>query len=304
MKPTNKKPHDIFEELGKIFTPVNLEEVVNKFNNGDLQNDADKHLLADEMIIEKFEDDIDGETQYNLRVNDDGYFYYSEADRDFDFARAKGLFTKWLTPPVKEELTYKVVNNLHEMDFYTDSKEEAEKVFKEYVAEYGDGIRLYEALKPDNEDDAPEWETIDCFDADEEDMQEYTPERNYTKGKWMFDGVECIVSDTGKIIADIRPCNHDGEELEGLIFNENKEQAEANASRIVECVNGWDALNYKLTGKEKAIEILFKENDRVRKEIEELKKGLNNIILESSEWDSPSHNRITEMATELLNRLK
>ena len=66
----------------------------NKFNNGDLERDAEKHLRADEIIIEKWQDNIQGETQYNLRVNDDGYFYYNEWDRNSDYARAKGLFTK------------------------------------------------------------------------------------------------------------------------------------------------------------------------------------------------------------------
>ena len=64
-----------------------------KFNNNDLQNDAEKHLRADEIIIEKWQDNIQGEAQYNIRVNDDGYFYYNEIERDFDYARAKALLT-------------------------------------------------------------------------------------------------------------------------------------------------------------------------------------------------------------------
>ncbi len=64
------------------------------FNNNDLQRDTEKHLRADEIIIRKWEDDIQGETQYSLSVNDDGYFYYNESERDNDYIHAKDLFTK------------------------------------------------------------------------------------------------------------------------------------------------------------------------------------------------------------------
>lgn len=63
-----------------------------KFNNNDLQHDSEKHLRADEMTIKKWNDN--GSPKYNLSVNDDGYFYHHESDRDFDFANAKRLFTK------------------------------------------------------------------------------------------------------------------------------------------------------------------------------------------------------------------
>jgi hypothetical protein len=66
------------------------------------------------------------------------------------------------------KMTYKVTTNYADKDFYTDSKEEALKVFAEYVNEWNDGIRLYEADKSEGNDDEPiEWDIIESFDADD-----------------------------------------------------------------------------------------------------------------------------------------
>jgi hypothetical protein len=90
-------------------TPVKnkINKMKKTFNNNDLNNDAEKHLRADEMIIEKWQDNIQGETQYNLRVNDDGYFYYNESDRDFDYANAQRLFTSYNHDVVKDKAVQK-----------------------------------------------------------------------------------------------------------------------------------------------------------------------------------------------------
>lgn len=66
-----------------------------------------------------------------------------------------------------QPLTYKVVCNFIDLDFYTDDKTEAEAKFKEYVKDYGDGIRLYEAINPIANDEAPDWDTVDSFDAED-----------------------------------------------------------------------------------------------------------------------------------------
>lgn len=62
------------------------------------------------------------------------------------------------------DMTYKVSCNIYDNDFYTDSAKEARSVFNNYVADYGDGVRLYEAVKPKSNDAEIEWEIIDCHD--------------------------------------------------------------------------------------------------------------------------------------------
>ncbi|MBP7109739.1 MAG: hypothetical protein KBA90_14360 [Chitinophagaceae bacterium] len=82
-------------------TPVKETE---QFFNGDLQMDAEKHLRTDNFEIKKDEAENDGELMYYLDVNDDSYFYHNESDRDFDYARAKRLFTKKPAPtPTSKE---------------------------------------------------------------------------------------------------------------------------------------------------------------------------------------------------------
>ena len=88
-------------ELPAPSTPVKETE---QFFNGDLQMDAEKHLRTDNFEIKKDEAENDGELMYYLDVNDDSYFYHNESDRDFDYARAKRLFTKSPTPTSKEGL--------------------------------------------------------------------------------------------------------------------------------------------------------------------------------------------------------
>ena len=64
----------------------------NVFNNNQLKFDTEKHLIADDITIEKWGENIEGELQYNVRVNDDVYFYFNESERDFDYAMANSLF--------------------------------------------------------------------------------------------------------------------------------------------------------------------------------------------------------------------
>lgn len=89
------------KDVDELFTPVKETE---QFFNGDLQMDAEKHLRTDNFEIKKDEAENDGELMYYLDVNDDSYFYHNESDRDFDYARAKRLFTKSPTPTSKEGL--------------------------------------------------------------------------------------------------------------------------------------------------------------------------------------------------------
>lgn len=63
----------------------------------------------------------------------------------------------------------------------------------------------------------------------------------HTQGEWKFDGIECILCND-EVIADIRPCNHDGEEVEKQVFNRSKGEAIANAEIICKAVNERQAL--------------------------------------------------------------
>ena len=76
-----------------------------KFYNGDLQTDAGKHLRADNIVISKSVEKNDTSKVYYLDINDNSYFYYSQSERDFDFANAKRLFTKNLKP-CKQKKTF------------------------------------------------------------------------------------------------------------------------------------------------------------------------------------------------------
>lgn len=72
----------------------------------------------------------------------------------------------------KKKLTYKVVCDFNDNDFHTDQYDTARDIFNEYREEYGDGIRLYEAETPEEDDESPEWEIIDWHDKDEEPKDE------------------------------------------------------------------------------------------------------------------------------------
>ncbi len=62
------------------------------------------HLRSVNFDIKNGEAENDGELMYYLDVNDDSYFYHNESDRDFDYARAKRLFTKKPAPtPTSKE---------------------------------------------------------------------------------------------------------------------------------------------------------------------------------------------------------
>jgi hypothetical protein len=77
---------------------------------------------------------------------------------------------------MKRKLTYKVVCNLYDHDFYTDDYDEAKKIFEQYKKDYGDGIRLYEAIDTGNDDDPFDWDIIDSFDEDDNDWEPPDPE--------------------------------------------------------------------------------------------------------------------------------
>jgi len=63
--------------------------------------------------------------------------------------------------------TYKVECFYDVKPFYTDDKKQAQDVFNQFKLEYGDGIRLYEGIKPDNQNEEIKWQTIDLYDEKE-----------------------------------------------------------------------------------------------------------------------------------------
>jgi hypothetical protein len=63
-----------------------------------------------------------------------------------------------------EPLTYKIVCLLNDASFYTDDESKALATFEQFKNDYGDGIRLYEALKSGNPDDMIDWNVMDYFD--------------------------------------------------------------------------------------------------------------------------------------------
>lgn len=74
--------------------------------------------------------------------------------------------------------------------------------------------------------------TLEYLNEEKPDCYTLMPIDNittHTAGKFHFDGVELILSENGEVIADIRSCNHYGEELEDLVFNRDQEEAQANA---------------------------------------------------------------------------
>jgi len=145
--------------------------------------------------------------------------------------------TKDEQPP----LTYKVVNNLYEMDYYTDDKEEAYKVYKQYVSDYGDGIRLYEAEKTNDDEDPAEWELIEAFDEPYgEDLEDAQPPTEAEMGEGFTGGENWTVTNSNHpdyldIDGDIRICSIDiSEEIlteQGITI----EEAKSIASLISSC---------------------------------------------------------------------
>lgn len=76
----------------------------------------------------------------------------------------------------EDAMTYKVVCNINDKDFYSDDKDRAYEVFNQYKDDYGDGIRLYHAARPEAEDEAPEWEVLDYYDEGDDDWEAPEPE--------------------------------------------------------------------------------------------------------------------------------
>lgn len=161
------------------------------------------------------------------------------------------------------ELTYKVLCNFGE-PFYTDDKGEAERKFQELQAEYGDGIRMYEAEKNKGKDDEEiEWEIIDCFDADdyEETNEPPTqPVKESAGDEWSLKGLAIGLNSSEESVQII---NHAGNHVATVEIY----PTEANAKRIVEAVNGWDQ---QITNYDK----LWKEYESLKAINEEMKEAL------------------------------
>ena len=181
------------------------------------------------------------------------------------------------TPTSKEGLTYKVECLDNSTAHYTHDKKEAYEVYAKFIIDFGDTIRLYEAPMPINDHDAPEWETIDCFDADEEDMQEHT------KGE-----LKCFkngLSKTGEYCLEI----NEGNILIGRVIGEEVEpqQIVANAERIAMCWNGWDKVN--------------KERDELKNVLLAYKNMVGNTGYSIAKEQAKD---LYAISTELLNRIK
>lgn len=76
------------------------------------------------------------------------------------------------TPTSKEGLTYKVECLDNSTAHYTHDKKEAYEVYAKFIIDFGDTIRLYEAPMPINDHDEIDWETIECYDVDENESKE------------------------------------------------------------------------------------------------------------------------------------
>lgn len=62
------------------------------------------------------------------------------------------------------------------------------------------------------------------------------PSKNVA-GALKFDGLECIMNDKDEIVADIRSCNHEGEELKNLLFNRSKKESVKMAKELIRRYN-------------------------------------------------------------------
>ncbi len=92
--------------------------------------------------------------------------------------------TKAPTPTSKEGLTYKVECLDNSTAHYTHDKKEAYEVYAKFIIDFGDTIRLHEAPMPINDHDEIDWETIECYDVDENESKEGLEDRGFTPGEW------------------------------------------------------------------------------------------------------------------------
>lgn len=103
----------------------------------------------------------------------------------------------------------------------------------------------------------------------------------HTKGKWEYNGRRIMSNEVA--IATLHKMNPKND------FTPTKKEAEANAQRIVECVNGWDKLeseNAKLKSDVTSSLALSTARsirvDELTEQVEKLKGALNNAIQDIS----------------------
>lgn len=72
------------------------------------------------------------------------------------------------------DIVYKVCHE-YGGDFVTSSHKEARERFQEYKGDHCNEIRLYEGLATSDDADEIEWDLLDCFDSEEEEI----PVENY-----------------------------------------------------------------------------------------------------------------------------
>ncbi len=151
------------------------------------------------------------------------------------------------TPTSKEGLTYKVECLDNSTAHYTHDKKEAYEVYAKFIIDFGDTIRLYEAPMPINDHDEIEWETIECYDADENDSKEGL-EDGFTKGEWI------VANSGGTVIV------HDGIRYKQICLLEKAplsitKEVEANARLIAAAPAMYEALK-------KASKLIFDMKDK------------------------------------------
>ena len=66
------------------------------FFNSDLRNDVEKHKRADEVDISKSENFLGEEKDWFIDVNDSGYIYSNEQERDSDYELITDLFPNFI----------------------------------------------------------------------------------------------------------------------------------------------------------------------------------------------------------------
>lgn len=95
----------------------------------------------------------------------------------------KNKNTQPLEDSKEPKLKYKVSVNYPEKDYYTDDEQDAKNKFQTYIADYGDGVRMYEGEVPEDDTDPVDWEIIDSYDADDYEDAPDSKEGLHTQGE-------------------------------------------------------------------------------------------------------------------------
>ncbi len=146
---------------------------------------------------------------------------------------------KELTPTTtKNKIAYKVECDFIEHGYYTDIKNDAIDKFKDFINDYGDGVRLYEGEVPEDDTDPVEWELLDYFDAEDGKKNVIDSTRPTTKGELLQDKKLVIEERNGKIFIEETGFN-DGETyaVEVCQMHGNDKIDKEDAALICQAVN-------------------------------------------------------------------